>query len=169
MMNNTRIWATVLMLSLMLNAFGLGLLVSHRFTAAKDDRPDFGNRQTEAIHHSSATRHKIAALFREQREAGKHDFAPLMRAIHSARKQAQDALSKSPYDADELEVALRTLREAEQAAAAQAHAVVLKVASQLNDEERAKLGKRIRYERRRGPGPNMPPFNPDADPGHIQK
>lgn len=166
MMQNTRVWALALILSLMLNAFAFGFLIRDQYNdrhrpaeleeamlrmhAPKPDtRPDLTD---------------IEPLLTKLRASDHPEFRPAVQKIHTARHAAQRALQAEPFDANALEQALADLRQAEQAAAERAHASISELAIELSPEERRQLGRLVRH--RGGPGRRLHPDMRLVPPPH---
>ena len=144
MNSNSRIWALALMLSLMLNAFALGIWLG--------DKPRShprGPAHPAAEHHRAGPEAaEAAALFREFKASQHEQFRPLFKEVHKARQRARQALQAETYDAQALGQALADLRAAEAAVAAQAHGAIAAVAAEMDPAQRAQLSRLIG----RGPG-----------------
>lgn len=156
MKSNTRVWGIALIVSLMFNAFALGLLLSDRFA----HRPFLDRAPPAAARFSgpdqSPESQHVRELFQELRKSKRKDFLPFLRAIRSARAQVQEALLTEPFDPAALDSALAAVRIAEQAAAKHAHQTISQLATQLGPDERADLGRMIRHHRG-GPSERMMP------------
>lgn len=162
MIKNTRVWGVALIVSLMLNAFGFGLMASNW----RDHRmpPSYtGPHPAPRIPPNGDPNRpqQVDVLFKKLRESGRKEFLPLIQEIHSARRAAQEALQADPFDPADLEQALASLRKAEQAAAEHAHASISQLARDLSPEQRAHLGRFIQHNS--GPGRHVHPgMRPDS-------
>lgn len=149
MNSNSRSFAIILVISLMFNAFAVGLLLSDRFAP---HHPFPGHSPPDRPHRplmeDDRSAQHVRELFQELRVSKRKEFFPLMKSIRDARKQVQKALNADPFDAKALDEALQAVRMAEQAAAAHAHRTISELAAQLNPEERARLGHMIPHHRR---------------------
>lgn len=147
MNSNTRVWGIALIVSMMLNTFAIGLLLSDRFAP----RGFGGPPPPEAPHFepgdNTAESQRVRKLFQELRASTHKDFIPLMQGIRQARQQVGQALNTETFDPEQLETALAELRRAEQAAAEHAHRTISQLALTLTAEERRHLAQLVRRHR----------------------
>lgn len=149
MNKDARIWGVALIISLMLNAFALGMIISDKLSARES-----GPRRMVAAGppglppFGPGLPPKTRILFRDLRETRHKELEKRFEAIHAARTAVKQELEKESFDPATLEARLSELRTAEGEAAADAHRILLKVASTLNREERQSLADMILFHAR---------------------
>ena len=152
-----------LLISLMLNAFALGALVSQsRHKPVAQDKAGPGER-------SQRPPPMAAELFRKLRKAPDGAMGEAIAAAREARDMVQAALTAEPFDPQALSDAFARLRESESEMARQAQTRILELASELSAQERADLARL--QARRLGPVPRrLPPADgmrpPPPDGAH---
>lgn len=145
-----------LLVSLMLNAFCVGALVSQsRHKPATEDRGGPDGRQ----HRPPPM---AAELFSKIRKAPDGAMGEAIAATRSARDAVQAAMTAEPFDPAALSNAFANLREAESELARQAQTRILNVAAELSAQERAQLARM--QAGRMGPNPRRLP--PPGDGRH---
>ncbi len=161
MKSTTRVWGIALIVSMMVNTFAIGLLLSDRF-APRGFRPPPPDGPAFTRENNSAESRHVRELFQELRASTRQEFVPLMQGIRKARKQVHEVLNSESFSPEKLDAALAELRKAEQAAAEQAHRTISQLAETLSAEERKHLAQLVR-RRPPGPGNRMPPGGPPPE------
>ena len=152
-----------LLISLMLNAFTVGVLVSQsRHKPVAEDMAGPGER-------SHRLPPMAAELFRKLRKAPDGAMGEAIASAREARDLVQSALTAEPFDPQALSDAFARLRESESELARQAQMRILNLASELSAQERADLARM--QARRMGPVPRrLPPADgrrPPSPEGHY--
>lgn len=149
-MTTQRSIGVALLVSLMLNAFTVGVLVSQsRHKPVAEDRAGPG----ESSHRPPPMAEE---LFSKIRQAPDGAIGEAMAATRSARDAVQAAMTAEPFDTQALSDAFARLRETESEMARLAQMRILNVAAELSAQERADLAHM--QARRMGPVPRrLPP------------
>ena len=155
-----RRWRWLLALSLLMNLFFVGALVGHQVRGPRALESRFLGELPMVVRALPQEDRPLARqIFRTHADEVRRAFD----AMHTAREDALDALTQTPFDPDALDIALEGLRETASSAQAAVHGVMLEITVELDDEARLALAERIAAFRDRAP--RHPRFGGDRDPG----
>ncbi len=163
-----RLLAIVLLSSVALNLFLGGIVVGKYIGQVSESKPGHPPHRLPRLRWMiqslpEESREKIRPLLREHR--GNMKFQK--RRAREARRAVHQQLTASDFNADALSEALEKLRQEMGEAQKVMHAVLVKIASQLDEEDRQRLSETTRpprppwrRNRDRGPKPEMPRQEP---------
>lgn len=167
----------VLIVSLTLNLFLVGLIAGHRLSPPPPPELIPGTVFADLRRMSEALPPETRSEIRDHFEAHRPDMIRGLMAMRAARHDVRDVLQREPYDPEALRAAFDTLRDRTNAVQAIVHTALIEVAGQLDPDERLAIARPPRQRGgpdRQGPrdgqGPSDPserlgpPSGPDGEP-----
>lgn len=143
MMRHAPIWIALLVLSVLVNGILAGVLIERRAVTPFEPHAHHGEalRSGRFQPHAflSALPEELRGQARERMHEGRRDMAPLMREAVRARREAAEALSAEPFDAEAAAAALAEARAARAAVEAQGEAILLSIVDDLDPETRRRV------------------------------
>ncbi len=136
-------------INLFLIGFGVSQWLSHRGQSRMEAEPRVGP-PSRLFHAEAVFGADADPKFR--RFLGKHreQLRPQRRALRRARRKVDEALTAKVFEREELERALAELRKQTGSTQVSLHAALVDLASQLTYEERRRLARANRPNKRRG-------------------
>ena len=139
----------VLIVSLTLNLFLVGLIAGHRLSPPPPPESIPGTVFADLRRMSEALPPETRGEIRDHFEAHRPDMIRGLMAMRAARHDVRDVLQREPYDPEALRAAFDTLRDRTDAVQAIVHTALIEIAGQLDPDERLAIARPP--ERRGGP------------------
>ena len=167
--SRTRSW--LLVLSLGLNLFLVGLMAGHRFSPPPVPEALPGTVFADLRRMADVLPAETVGEIRQQFESHRLEIIRGLMAMRAARDEVREVLRQDPYDPEALRAAFQGLRDRTADVQSVVHGVLVDVAGLLDPEERLAI---VRTPERRGgperrglqdsPGRSGLPFPRDLEP-----